>query len=289
MVHWEPQSKTTPQSLEDERQTHLLYITYSYCILSRAWKLATWLLVLCHCEHLFLFSMLILHVTLSRFCLYLLNILYYTFSHALTEARTHKHTRIISIQERWLLFLFFFFFLFWSSLKGMPVWVKMGVLWGRCKILCRMYVRGKEVVREWLWQPGQSRAPRLVFQTLRFKRDIQYVIPSVNVITFSEREEELPAAEFTKIYSPRSLSPLIDMDKCGLTPPPVSPERVLVCLPCVWSPCVYRAFYLNHSWGYNLRLQLLDSAWSYKVHVCGVVSELQMWCLGVRSGVRSWV
>ena len=53
--------------------------------------------------HLFLFSMLILHVTSSRFCLYLLNIyvVTYTFSHAHTEAHTHKHTCIISTQEKW--------------------------------------------------------------------------------------------------------------------------------------------------------------------------------------------
>ena len=47
--------------------------------------------------------MLILHVTSSRFCLYLLNIYHftYTFSHAHMEARTHKHTCIISTQEEW--------------------------------------------------------------------------------------------------------------------------------------------------------------------------------------------
>jgi len=71
---------------ESRRRTHLLYFTYSYCILSCIWKLATSLLVLRYYEHLFLFSMLILHVTSSRFCLYLLNIYHftYTFSHAHT-------------------------------------------------------------------------------------------------------------------------------------------------------------------------------------------------------------
>ena len=84
---------------ESGRQTHLLYFTYLYCILSRAWKLATSLLY----EHLFLFSMLILHVTWSWFCLYLLNIYHftYTFSHAHTEAHTHQHTCTISTQEEW--------------------------------------------------------------------------------------------------------------------------------------------------------------------------------------------
>jgi len=89
---------------ESGRRTHLLNFTYSYCILSRVWKLATSLLVLRHNEHLFLFSMLKLHVTSSRFCLYLLNIYHFTyiFSHAHTEAHTHKHTCTISPQEeRW--------------------------------------------------------------------------------------------------------------------------------------------------------------------------------------------
>jgi len=47
--------------------------------------------------------MLKLHVTSSRFCLYLLNKYHfiYTFSLARTEAHTHKHTCIISTQEEW--------------------------------------------------------------------------------------------------------------------------------------------------------------------------------------------
>jgi len=88
---------------ESGRRTLLFYFTYSYCILSRVWRLATVLLVLRYYEHLFVFSMLNLHVTLSRFCLYLLNIYHstYTFSHAHTEAHTHKHTCTISTQEEW--------------------------------------------------------------------------------------------------------------------------------------------------------------------------------------------
>jgi len=57
---------------ESGRRTHLLYFTDSYCILSRVWKLANSLLVLRHYEHLFLFSMLILHMPSSRFWLMLL-------------------------------------------------------------------------------------------------------------------------------------------------------------------------------------------------------------------------
>jgi len=47
--------------------------------------------------------MLILHVTSSQLCLYLLNIylLTYTFLHVHTEAHTHKHTCIISTPKEW--------------------------------------------------------------------------------------------------------------------------------------------------------------------------------------------
>ena len=43
------------------------------------------------------------HVTSSRFCLYLLHMYHftYTFSHAQTEAHTLKHTCTISTQEAW--------------------------------------------------------------------------------------------------------------------------------------------------------------------------------------------
>ena len=46
---------------------------------------------------------LILHVTLSRFCLYLLIFinLITQFSHANIEAHTHKHTCIIRTHEEW--------------------------------------------------------------------------------------------------------------------------------------------------------------------------------------------
>jgi len=49
------------------------------------------------------------------------------------------------------------------------MWVEIDVLWGNCSVICKMYERGKEVVREWLCQPGLSRAPRLVFQTRHYR------------------------------------------------------------------------------------------------------------------------
>jgi len=57
--------------------------------------LATSLLVLRYYGHLFLFSMLILHVTSSQFCLHLLNIYHftYTFSHAHTDTHTSTHVQ----------------------------------------------------------------------------------------------------------------------------------------------------------------------------------------------------
>ena len=42
------------------------------------------------------------------------------------------------------------------------MWVEMAVSWWNCSVLCRMWERGKEVIREWFWQPGLSRALRLV-------------------------------------------------------------------------------------------------------------------------------
>jgi len=76
-----------------------------------------------------------------------------------------------------------------------------------------------------LWQPGLSGAPKLDF--LKLKRDIQYVIPSVIVLTFSEKEEQ--SAEIQNMYLHRSSGPplLIDTDRWCLILPPVSPERVL--------------------------------------------------------------
>ena len=102
MVNWESQPKT-PQ--ESARQTHLLYFTYSYCILSRIWKIATSLLVLRHCEHLFNFSMLILHVTSSQFWLMLLMFAKYlitlpTHFHMHIERHTHISTHVQSAHKR---------------------------------------------------------------------------------------------------------------------------------------------------------------------------------------------
>ena len=50
----------------------------------------------------------------------------------------------------------------------MCTWVEMEVSWGRCRVLCRMYERGKEVVRQLLSQPGLSRAPSWVFTLFCF-------------------------------------------------------------------------------------------------------------------------
>ena len=43
----------------------------------------------------------------------------------------------------------------------------------------------------------------------------------------------------------KSTPPLLDTDKCYLDPPPMSPERVLVCLPYLSGPCVYCAVLLH--------------------------------------------
>ena len=139
----------------------------------------------------------------------------------------------------------------------MCTWVELIVLWGNCSVLCKMYQRGKEVVREWLWQPGISRAPRLGFQTPQFKRDIQHVMSSVSVIAFCEREQK--SAEFKNIYSPRSPSPLIDMDKF---PPPPCVTRARACLT---SMCLRSVRVPRRPSPLLLKLQLVDSAWTWKV------------------------
>ena len=107
MVKWESQSKTSPES---GRRTHLLYFTYSYCILSRVQKLfsSDKMNLSLHC---------LFYVTINiYFCFYFniannvvtvllifLDIYHfnYTFSHAHIEAHTHKHTCMISTQEEW--------------------------------------------------------------------------------------------------------------------------------------------------------------------------------------------
>ena len=101
MVNWESQSKTAPQSPEDGQIYCILLIRIAFCHVSE--NLPRRCLFLRYYEHLVLFSILKLHVTSSRFCLYLLNIYHfsYTFSHAYTEAHTHKHTCTISTQEEW--------------------------------------------------------------------------------------------------------------------------------------------------------------------------------------------
>ena len=60
-----------------------------------------------------------------------------------------------------LFILLLFLVLFLFGVHWWCTWVAMAVSWGNCSVLCRMYERGKEVEREWLCQPGLSRAPRL--------------------------------------------------------------------------------------------------------------------------------
>jgi len=97
IVNWESQSKTP----ESRRRTHLLYFTY--CVLHCVTCQKT-----CHptaCLTSLWTSISVFYVNTARdvvtVCLYWLNIHHftYTFSHAHTEADTHKHTYIISTQE----------------------------------------------------------------------------------------------------------------------------------------------------------------------------------------------
>ena len=107
---WWPQDGKAAITIQDPppesgRRTHLLYllIRNAFCLVSRNLPIRCLFYVTMNFEHLFLFSMLVLHVTSSRFCLYLLNIYHftYTFSHAHIEAHTNKHTCTISTHEEW--------------------------------------------------------------------------------------------------------------------------------------------------------------------------------------------
>ena len=101
MVNWELQSKTSPQSPEDGHIYCIALIRIACCHVSENLPLHCLFYVTVNIY--FCLLLLLLHMTLSRFCLYLLNIYHftYTFSHAHTEAHTHKHTYIISTQEAW--------------------------------------------------------------------------------------------------------------------------------------------------------------------------------------------
>ena len=101
MVKWESQSKTPPQSQEDGHIYCILLIRIAFCHVSENLPLRCWFYDTM--DIYFLFSMSKLHVTSSQFCLYLLNMYHftYTFSHAHTEAHTHKLTCTISTQEEW--------------------------------------------------------------------------------------------------------------------------------------------------------------------------------------------
>ena len=98
----------------------------------------------------------------------------------------------------------------------------MDVLWGNCSVICGMYERGKEVIQEWLWQPGLSRAPRLAFQTRMWEicfyqvlcHDFSYVITSLRE-TKSQQNSKM-------CNSLRSPPPLIDTKSTGDTHPSVS-------------------------------------------------------------------
>ena len=121
-----------------------------------------------------------------------------------------------------------------------------GMRWMCCEevVACylRMCKRGKEVVRGWLWQPELSRAPRLVFQTRH--ANWLWALP----VALRENKCQQNSKICTRLGPPH---PLIDTDTCCLPPPSVAPERVLVCLPRFWGPCVCRATHLHRCWGCN--------------------------------------
>jgi len=100
---------------------------------------------------------------------------------------------------------------------------------------------------------------------------------------YSEREEE--SAEFKNMYSPRSSPPLMGTDRWCLTPTP----RVTWACACLSSMCLRSVRVPCWHSPPLLRLQLVDSVLSWKVCACDCLPGKEMWCVGVRSGVRSWV
>ena len=96
------------------------------------------------------------------------------------------------------------------------MWVEMNVLWWNCSVLCRMYERGKEVIREWLWQPGLSRAPRLVFFKLRSSNETSssYAFSQCNHLLWERRRD----GRLQK-HVRRGLPPHWDRNVLSLFPP----------------------------------------------------------------------
>ena len=81
MVNWESQSKTPPRSQEDGHIYCILLIRIAFCHVSENIPPhCMFQVVVPHYVHLFLFSVLILHVKSSQFCLYLLNIYHFTYT-----------------------------------------------------------------------------------------------------------------------------------------------------------------------------------------------------------------
>ena len=153
----------------------------------------------------------------------------------------------------------------------MCICVEIDVFWRRCSVLCRMYERGKEVVREWLWQSGLSRALSLDFKLLSAHATVRLEQTRIwerrRVGRLCTRQG-LPPPSLTR-NGVVSHPPPCHPSACGLSDPPP---------PCHWGPCVFRAAHLHRCWGCNSLTQrglgtsvvlegpcVLLSAW--KVHV----------------------
>jgi len=91
--------------LESGRRTHLLHCTYSYCILSRVWKLTLHCLfyVTMNIYFCFYFDVVTVLLIFAEYLSLYPHIFKCTYrvSNAHTEAHMHKHTCIISTQGKW--------------------------------------------------------------------------------------------------------------------------------------------------------------------------------------------
>ena len=180
------------------------------------------------------------------------------------------------------MFSFFFPPLSYVSVFFFLEFVKFvcGLRWMCCGDGVACYVECTDVVKTWQGSDCDNRGYQgrrgwdLTLGTTTRR-------PGVSPADDCEREEEM--AESKCMCSPRSAPPLIDTDKCCLTHPPRVTRARTGLSPCVWGPCVYRAFHLHCSWGCNLLTQRGPGrsvrAGVYLCCKCGVLVWGRMWGL----------
>ena len=115
-------------------------------------------------------------------------------------------------------------------------------MWRWCSVMCRLYECGFEVMREWLWQTGLSRAPRLGFTFgTRIRRE---------PLSLALRGRK--AIYFEKIYSPLSLTP---PHHCLCTNPILFNRVNVICPQCLQIIRLTASHLLSRRCGYRTILE----------------------------------